>query len=127
MDKKEHGAVVGVQLTPDDNVRCFHVRHELTSTKAEVGYRGEFPELGALGRLVLEIRGVECVSVQAYSITVQKGAMFDWQIIQEKIVDILVDVCKSIEGIICYRIHRGQVIEDKSPGQKCRPTSVIQR
>jgi len=127
MEKKEHAAVVGVQLTPDDNMRCFHIRHELTGIKAEIGYKGESSELGALGRLLLEIRGVECVSVQAYSVTVQKGAMFDWPEIQEKIVDILVTVCRSIEEIACYRIHRGQVIEDRSLGQKCRPTSVIKR
>jgi hypothetical protein len=86
-----------LQVTEDPNLRIFNVRAELTEKKVEDGCIGDPSDLGAFGRLILGIRGIEVVRVQTYRIFVSKAVMFSWDEIQPKVVDVLTCFVKSNE------------------------------
>lgn len=81
-------AEITVQLTNDPNVWVYHTRFELVSAP-EVGLRGCVEEVGAFGRLILEIRGVVQVNVGPYMLLVTKAPLFAWPEIDPSIQAIL--------------------------------------
>jgi hypothetical protein len=81
-------ADIAIQATHDPNVKVYHTRFELSSGP-ERGGRGDVDEVGAFGRLVLEVRGVVQVHVFPYLLMATKGDLFEWSEIDPKIEALL--------------------------------------
>lgn len=87
-------AEITVQQTNDPNVLVYHTRFELASAP-EMGLRGCEEEVGAFGKLILEIRGVVQVHVGPYMLLVTKAPLFEWPEIDPSVQDILKSFAKS--------------------------------
>ena len=81
-------AEITVQLTNDPNVWVYHTRFELASG-LESGVRGCSEEVGAFGKLILEIGGVVQVNLGPYMLLVTKAPLFKWPEIDPIIQEIL--------------------------------------
>ena len=81
-------AEITVQLTNDPNAWVYHTRFELASG-FESGARGCSEEMGAFGKLILEIRGVVQVHLGPYMLLVTKAPLFTWPEIDPSIKEIL--------------------------------------
>lgn len=86
---------VSVQSTTDPNMHVYHVRIPLTEEVREDGSAGGVSELGAFGKLIVEIPGVEVVRIQKYRFFVSKANMFAWDEIDEPILSIVRELVLS--------------------------------
>ena len=82
-------AEVIVQATDEPDMRVYNVRYELTEAAAEDGCRGRIDGLGAFGKLLVGIRGVEVVRVQPYRFFISKAVMFEWSEIDPHVMSIV--------------------------------------
>ena len=81
-------AEISVQPTEDPNMKAYHTRFEMSSGPEE-GTRGNSPDLGEFGNLILSTRGVIQVRVCPYILLVTKAPLFEWKEIDPEIEQIL--------------------------------------
>lgn len=67
----------------------YNVRQQLTDQPHEDGIRNGSDEMGAFGKLLLSIPGIELVRVQPYRFIVSKAVMFDWSEIEPKVIELV--------------------------------------
>ena len=89
--------LVLIQPTDDPDMRVYHVRDELTESKSEDGCKGFEDELGAFGKLILGIRGVEVVRIQPYRFFVSKASMYSFEEIEPAICSLISSFVRSQE------------------------------
>lgn len=91
--------VVLMQETDQPEMRVYNVRHELTEHAHEDGCRNGADKLGAFGKLLVSIPGIEVVRVQPYRFIISKAVMFDWSEIEPKVTELLENF-KYVEDLI---------------------------
>lgn len=89
---------VSVQVTSDPNTRAFNTTFEMVE-KPESAVRGQENRLSEFGRLFLVIKGVVQVQVGTYLLLVTKAPLFDWELIQPQVKDILNTFARSQEQL----------------------------
>ena len=85
---------VTIQPTSDPNQRVYNVRFEMASSPQQ-GYRGNCPELGPFGQLVLAIEGVVQVAIGPYVLLVTKAPLFSWNEVEPGVVHLLSEFVRS--------------------------------
>lgn len=88
-----------MQETDQPDMRVYNVRHSLTELAHEDGCMGGENTLGAFGKLLVSIPGVEVVRVQRYRFFVSKAVMFEWSEIEQQIAE-LVENFKHIADLV---------------------------
>ena len=85
---------ITVQPTDNPNQRVYNLRYEMASAP-EMGYRGNAPQLGPFGQLILEIDGVVQVAIGPYVLLVTKAPLFTWDEVHPQIEHLLAELVRS--------------------------------
>lgn len=104
------GSVINlkIEMPADENVRLYHLDKSVADVNqyfysaSEVDFeKAKNKTYLALARQLFKVEGVARIYfVDRYQITVQKGAAFDWKVVESKVLEVIKQHYKASEIII---------------------------
>lgn len=78
--------IVEIQHCPNQHMRVYHVREQLTEKQIEISGSAD---AGAVTEELARIRGIACVTVERYQVSITKGKAFDWAEVEPAVLEFL--------------------------------------